>query len=74
MFDFSKNYSTDVNDILFWIQLLIVNYLDFSARIVDISTAFSYGDAKEAIYMECPQVVDGVRTYYCIVLNNVSMA
>ena len=39
------------------------------AKIVDIETAFLYGDLKEEIYMKCPQVIADVKKDDCIILN-----
>ena len=65
--DFSENYSPVVNDITFRILLLIVVHFGYSARIVNIKTAFLYGDLKEEIYMECPQGMAGVKKDDCII-------
>ena len=40
-----------------------------SAKIVDIETAFLYGDLEEEIYMECPQGMSEVKKDDCIILN-----
>ena len=47
--DFSKKYSLVVNDVTFRILLLMVLHFGYSAKMVDIKTAFLYGDLKEEI-------------------------
>ena len=67
--DFSENYSPVVNNITFCILLLMVLHFGYSAKIVDIKTAFLFGDLKEEIYMECPQGMANVKKDDCIILN-----
>ncbi len=52
--DFSKNYSPVVNDITFRLLLLLIIKMGLSAKIVDVETAFLYGELEEEIYMDCP--------------------
>ena len=59
--DFSENYSPVVNDVTFCILLLMVLHYGYTAKIVDIKTAFLYGDLDEEIYMECPQGMASVK-------------
>ena len=67
--DFSGNYSPVVNDLTFCVLLLMVLHFGYSAKIVDIETAFLYGDLKEEIYMECSQGKSNVKKDDCIILN-----
>ena len=67
--DFSENYSPVLNDITFHILLLMILHFGYLAKIVDIETAFLYGDLEEKIYMECPQGMDDVKKDDCIILN-----
>ena len=67
--DFSENYSPVVNDITFHILLLLVLHFGYLAKVVDIETAFLYGDLEEDIYMECPQGMADVKKDDSIILN-----
>ena len=44
-------------------------HFGYSAKIVDVKTAFLYGDLKEEIYMECPQGMKDVKRDDCIILK-----
>ena len=44
-------------------------HFGYSAKIVDVETAFLYGDLEEEIYMECPQAMSDVTKDDCIILN-----
>ena len=52
--DYSANYSPVINDITFRMLLLTMMYFGLSGKIVDVETAFLYGDLEEEIFMECP--------------------
>ena len=41
-------------------MLLAMIYLGLTAKIVDIETAFLYGQIEEEIFMECPPGMEGV--------------
>ena len=43
-----------MNDVTHQILLLIMIHFGFTTKVVDIETAFLYGDSKEEIFMECP--------------------
>ena len=47
----------------------MVLHFGFLAKIVDVDTAFLYGDLKEEIYMESPQGMNNVKKDGCIILN-----
>ena len=49
--DSSENYSPVVNNITCCILLLMVIHFGFSAKIVNVETAFLYQDLEEEIYM-----------------------
>ena len=53
--DFTESYSPVVHDITFRALLLVMIAEGLSAKIVDVETAFLYGDLEEEIYMECPK-------------------
>ena len=52
--DFMENYSPVVNDVTFRLLLLAMMYFGLTAKIVDVETAFLYGEIEEEIFMECP--------------------
>ena len=58
-----------VNDITFLILLLVVIHFGYLAKIVDVETAFLYGNLEEEIYMECPQGMSNMGKDGCIILN-----
>ena len=59
--DFSENYSPVVNNVTFHVLLLMVLYFGYSAKIVNVETAFLYRDLEEEIYMECPQGMTNIK-------------
>ena len=67
--DFSENYSLVVNNTTFQVLQLMVLHFGYVAKIVDVETAFLYGDLEEEIYMECPQGMSNVTKDNCIILN-----
>ena len=58
--DFTDNYSPVVNDVTFRLLLMAWMYFGLSAKIVDVETAFLYGELDEEIFMECPPGMQGV--------------
>ena len=53
--NFSENYSLVVHDITFWILFLMVIHLRYCTKIINVKTAFLYGEIKKKIYMECSE-------------------
>ena len=53
--DYTDSYSPVVHDITFRALILVMIALGLSAKIVDVETAFLYGDLEEEIYMDCPE-------------------
>ena len=47
----------------------MVLHFGYSAKIVDVETAFLYGFFKEEIYMECPQGMSDITKDHCFILN-----
>ena len=58
--DFGEHYSPVVNDVTFRLLLLAMMYFGLTAKVVDVETAFLYGELEEEIFMECPQGMKGV--------------
>ena len=52
--DLSENYSPVVHDITFRLLLLAMILFSLSAKIVDVETAFLYGELEEQIFMDIP--------------------
>ena len=67
--NFCENYSPVVDDITFSILLLMVIHFRYSAKIVDVETAFHYRELEEEIYIECPQSMSDTEKDDCIILN-----
>ena len=44
-------------------------HVGFSDKIVDVETAFLYGDLEEEIYIECPQIISNMENDDCVMLN-----
>ena len=57
--DFSASYSPVINDITFRMLLLAMIYFGLTGKIVDVETAFLYGDLEEEIYMKFPPGMTG---------------
>ena len=58
-----------MNDIIFHILLQMVTNFEFSVYVVNIKTAFLWGDLEEEIFMECPQGMNGIEQDDCIILD-----
>jgi Reverse transcriptase (RNA-dependent DNA polymerase) len=52
--DFSSNYAPVINDVTWRIMLIAMLKNLWSAKIIDVETAFLHGDLEEDIYMDCP--------------------
>jgi len=59
--DFSENFAPVVNDITYRILLIILIVLRLEGKLIDVETAFLYGNLEEEIYMDCPEgmITDG---------------
>ena len=56
--DFTESYAPVINDVTWRILLVIKMLWKLKARLIDIKTAFLYGDLDEEIYMESPEGLD----------------
>ena len=54
--DFSENYSPVVNDITYCLLIVAIIIFHLSAKIVDVETAFLYGDLDEKILWNDHQI------------------
>ena len=52
--DFTDNFAPVVNDMTFRIALARMMMEDLKCMLVDVETAFLYGEIEEEIYMEAP--------------------
>ena len=66
--DFLASYSPVINDITFQMLLLAMIYFGLTGKIVDVETAFLYGDLEEEIYMECPPGMTGMTSAQVLLL------
>jgi hypothetical protein len=53
--DFTENYAPVVNDITMRVLLVLKMLHDWSGEIIDVETAFLYGELEEEIYMTIPK-------------------
>ena len=60
--DFSENYSPVVHDITFRLLLLAMILFGLSAKIVDVETAFLYGELEEQIFMDIPLGMENAKS------------
>ena len=58
--DFTDNFAPVVNDASFRIMLILYNLRNYDSRVIDVETAFLYGDLDEQIYLKIPQ---GLKEY-----------
>jgi Reverse transcriptase (RNA-dependent DNA polymerase)/gag-polypeptide of LTR copia-type len=58
--DYTENYAFVINDIS--VRIILIMYLlnKYDSKIIDVETAFLYGDLDEEIYMKIP---DGLQEY-----------
>ena len=67
--DFIANFAPVVHDASFRIVLIAILVFAFKAKIVDVITAFLYGDLEEEVYMDCPEGLDNVGNDDCVELK-----
>jgi hypothetical protein len=53
--DYSENYAPVVNDVTYRLLLLILLIYKYNSRVIDVETAFLYGNLEENIYMKIPK-------------------
>jgi Reverse transcriptase (RNA-dependent DNA polymerase) len=53
--DYSENFAPVINDVTYRLLLLIMMMYNNESRVVDVETAFLYGNLEENIYMKIPQ-------------------
>ena len=56
--DFTELFAPVINDVSWRILLIIKMLMKYEAKIVDVETAFLFGDLEEEVYMTCKEVHD----------------
>ena len=59
--DFTDSYAPVVQDMTLRMLLTLMIIKDMKAEVIDVETAFLYGDLEEEIYMKVP---DGLKQFY----------
>ena len=54
--DFNESYSPVINDVTWRVLLVEMITKELDAKIVDVETAFLYGDLPEEVYMVCKEL------------------
>ena len=54
--DFTELYAPVINDVSWRVLLILKMLKKYHAMIVDVETAFLYGDLDEEVYMICKEV------------------
>ena len=54
--DFTESYAPVINDVSWRILLIVKMLMKYHAMIMDVETAFLYGDLDEEVYMICKEV------------------
>ena len=54
--DFTESYAPVINDTSWRILIIAMMVMKLEARIVDVETAFLFGDLEEEVYMTCKEV------------------
>jgi hypothetical protein len=67
--DFEELYSPVINDMTFKTLIALMMKYGYSAKIVDVETAFLYGELEEEIFMECPSGMQGVNKDNVLLLH-----
>jgi hypothetical protein len=66
--DFTENYAPVISNVTYRIMLIAQIVWKQMAKIIDIKTAFLYGDLEEEIYMDCPSGLDH-QVNKCLLIN-----
>ena len=61
--DYTENYSPVINDTTLRIILVFYIIFGFDSKIMDVETAFLYGDLDEEIYMKIPKGLDKITRF-----------
>ena len=73
--DFNANFAPDVNDVTFRLLLVIKMMNNWNMELIDVETAFLYGDMEELIFMDLPEglnIIKGIEENNdgdCVILD-----
>ena len=68
--DFTENYSPVIHDISARILIIIMIIYGLQGKLVDVETAFLYGDLEEEVYMDCPEGMVDVKEDEALLLQS----
>ena len=68
--DFTENYSPVIHDISARILIIIMIIFGLQGKLVDVETAFLYGDLEEEVYMDCPEGMVDVKEDEALLLQS----
>ena len=54
--DFTESYAPVINDVCWRILIVIMMVMKLESSIIDVETAFLFGDLEEEVYMTCKEV------------------
>lgn len=54
--DFSESYSPVINDVCWRLLIVVMMVMKLTLKIIDVETAFLFGDLDEEVYMTCDAV------------------
>jgi len=67
--DYTENYAPVINDVAWRILLIAILILNLDGIIIDIESAFLYGDLDEEIYIELPDGMTGFEDECLLLLK-----
>ena len=54
--DFTESYAPVINDVCLRMLIVIMMVMKLTSKIIDVETAFLFGDLEEEVYMTCDAV------------------
>ena len=54
--DFTESYAPVINDVCWRILIIVMMVMKLTSKIIDVETAFLFGDLEEEVYMTCDAV------------------
>jgi hypothetical protein len=71
--DYTENYAPVINDVTLRTLLILMKQENYSTRVIDVETAFLYGNLEEEIYMKIPdglqECAGAIEPNSCLKLN-----
>ena len=68
--DYSENYAPVANDVTMRIMIVAMLVWDLDAMVIDVETAFLYGNLEEEIYMDLPEGMPGTDEECLLLLKS----